>query len=107
MAKKAKQAVLDDAGRTQIRDFTAQFAGKVPDEARRGPYEARPGDGFGEEEFSVPDGVYRVYGSDWLITIEDGKFAKAERALPPKFGGPDVISVPSSTEPTKAPAAAE
>lgn len=94
-AKDKAKTKLDLAGATAIRDFTARFSGNIPGAALKvSPYPATPGDNLSDIALDVPDGVYRVSGSDWLMTVEDGAFVQAERATAAnKFGGEDVIEV--------------
>lgn len=41
----------------------------------------------------VPDGRYRVLGSEWIHTFNHSQFVDAVRALPPKFGGTGIVIV--------------
>jgi hypothetical protein len=51
---------------------------------------------FELETESVEDGKYRVQGSDWIMEIEGGKFKSASKAMPPDYGGEDVMNVRGS-----------
>lgn len=72
--------------------LNAEFCRDVPQEARGGRYGAVDRKRFARQ-IPVPNGRYRVTGSDWILTIDRSAFAAAERAVPPHYGGPDVIPV--------------
>jgi len=76
-----------------VRALNVNFCSALPENARHGAYETVEGDRFDGKIYEVPDGVYRVAGSDWLLTLEGRKFVAASRAQPPEFGGKDVIVI--------------
>jgi len=76
-----------------MRALNADFCGSVPEAARAGHYEVTEGDRFFDKPYCVPDAVYRVTGSEWLLKIEVQRFVSAARAAPPDFGGADVVKV--------------
>lgn len=94
-AKSKAKAELDLMGATALRDLTARFAGNIPAKALKGsPYQPEPGDGVSDAVLDLPDGTYRVSGSDWLVMVEDGAAVQFERAnAVNKFGGDSVIEV--------------
>lgn len=94
---------LDPKAATALRGLLARFTGNVPQAARGGAYEPKPGDGLGDDDLDVPNGTYRVHGSDWLITIAKKRFTLAARAMPPKFGGANVIQVFENNQTAAAP----
>jgi hypothetical protein len=80
---------------TAVRALQQRVMQTMPSEAVAG-FVFAPAEGHALYELeteNIPDGMYRVQGSDWILTVEDGKFKSAERAMPPEFGGPDVVSV--------------
>lgn len=77
---------LTPAGPGQIRELVNRFTRNLPQGASQ-MYDAKPGDGYGETTIDVPDGRYRVYGSEWIVTVRKGAFVSAARAVPPHFGG--------------------
>lgn len=70
------------------------FCSDVPAEARAGSFDVPSDhDRFGHH-YDVPDGVYRVEGSDWLFTFAKKKLANVTRAAAENdFGGDKVIVV--------------
>lgn len=78
----------------RIRALNGDFCRDVPQEARGGSFE--PGEDherFGGE-YDVPDGRYRVTGSEWLFDIEDKRLARAQRATEQnRFGGNKVVAI--------------
>lgn len=98
-ADQAKSIASEEDQRTGtakiIRALNAEFCRDLPHEARSGsgfePEEGHPR--FGGE-FDVPNGRYRVSGSDWLFDIKGKRLAGVERATEQnKFGGKKVIAV--------------
>lgn len=80
--------------------FNSEFCRDLPQDPRSGQhakdgrYDAVEGDRFAGKLFPVPDGAYRVAGSDWVHAFEGGAFVHAFRATKENgFGGPDVIAV--------------
>lgn len=77
-----------------IRALNAEFCRDVPQEGRAGSFE--PDDGhprFGGG-YDVPDGKYRVTGSDWVFEIRKKKLAAAVMATEAnRYGGKGVIAV--------------
>lgn len=73
-----------------------RFARALPPGALTGSYTVTGDDGFYGNVTAVPDGTYRVCGADWLIVVHAGRIAEFVRAMPPDFGGPDVIRVPNA-----------
>lgn len=84
---------LQPAQAAAVRDFLADFCRDLPQEARGGLYRAVKGDRFAATRVLVPDGRYRVMGSDWVLGFERGKFLDAVRAVPPDFGGAGVVEI--------------
>lgn len=87
-----------------VRKFHGTFCADLPYTARRsGRYDAATGDRFGDE-LDVPNGTYRVTGSDWLLTFRNRHFARAEIATAQnKYGGKDVKTVPPIDPPAPNP----
>lgn len=77
-----------------IRQFNADFCRDLPEGALSGLYSARKGDRFDGRRVMVPDGRYRIAGSDWILGFERSRFIDAVRAGPPDFGGSGVVVVP-------------
>lgn len=70
------------------------FCIELPDDMRQsGRYEVQAGDRFARQRVPVPDGKYRLAGSDYVFAIAGGRLTQAVRADPPDFGGDDVIAV--------------
>jgi hypothetical protein len=53
---------------------------------------------FGPDAKDVPDGKYRVDGSDYIYTFKGGELVLAERASP-ETDPADIIPVPTDTNP--------
>jgi membrane protein involved in colicin uptake len=69
------------------------FCRDIPQEGRGGTFVPDDGSEFSGSYF-VPDGTYRVVGSDWLFVIKGRKLAQAMTATAAnKYGGKDVIEV--------------
>jgi hypothetical protein len=70
------------------------FCANLPQGARAsGHYDADPADAVAKRRIAVPDGRYRLAGSDYVFTIAGGRLKEAVRADPPHFGGDNVIAV--------------
>lgn len=46
----------------------------------------------------VPNGRYRVSGSDWVMEFRAGRLVKLVPVAPPQFGGRGVIAVPGELD---------
>jgi hypothetical protein len=77
-----------------VRAFNKDFCAHLPGDARFGRYSAETGDSFAAERYRVPDGRFRVTGSEWVLCFQNQRFVDAIRAVPPDFGGADVVEVP-------------
>jgi hypothetical protein len=77
-----------------LRALNAEFCRDIPQEGRGGHFD--PGDDhprFGGS-YDVPDGKYRVTGSEWVFEIKKKKLAGALQASEAnKYGGKGVIAV--------------
>jgi hypothetical protein len=74
--------------------FNASFCANLPQNARAyGHYIPEPGDALARQRLAVPDGRYRLAGSDYVFTIAGGRLKEAMRADPPHFGGDNVVAV--------------
>jgi hypothetical protein len=84
-----------------MRELFRDFAGRLPEGvAGARTYTPAPGDRFADRRLRVPDGTYRVTGSDWLIVIKGETFLGAELATRENdWGGADVVQVPSEDPP--------
>lgn len=80
-----------------IRDLNRNFCSELPQEARKGQYTPVVGDRFFKERYAVRPGRYRVIGSEWIITIDAGRIVDIIRAVPPDYGGANVVSVPNAS----------
>lgn len=79
-----------------LRGFNEDFCAKLPGDARFGRYDAEPGDRFAKVRVPVPNGRYRVVGSEWIHEFVGGRFVRAVRATAEnEFGGADVVGVES------------
>lgn len=97
--EKTQQAQIADRNEALV-SFNADFCRELPQDPRSGQhakdghYTQVEGDKFDGREFPVPDGRYRVAGSEWVFDFEGGAFIEAMRATAAnEFGGPDVIAV--------------
>jgi hypothetical protein len=81
-----------------VRSIYEEFARALPEgAAQRQHYHSVAGDRFHRMApvASVPDGTYRVAGSDWLLTFKQNRLAAAVMATPQnQYGGRRVIAVP-------------
>src|SRR5262245_35765800 len=89
--RSSEQAQVDYAPLIRL---MRNFMGALPTTSSQ--YTATESDRFHDQEADVPDGLYRLDGTDWLFTIEGKHLKEAQRAAPPDFGGPDVVMVPAS-----------
>lgn len=88
--------VLTPEAEGELRSFSTRFAAALPPNSHAsGHYTAIEGDRYGEYRFAAPNGSYRVVGADWVLVIRKNKFVSAHRAVPPSFGGKDVVAVPN------------
>lgn len=79
-----------------VRQVAGLFARDVPPAARQsGVWHIKDGGPHAEHSVNAPNGIYRVVGSDWLVTINKKRLVQAARAKPPHFGGDNVIAVPN------------
>lgn len=80
--------------------FNADFCRDLPQDpksgqhAKDGIYTQVEGDKFDGKEYPIPDGRYRVGGSEWVFDFEGGGFVEATRATAENaHGGPAVIKI--------------
>lgn len=88
-AKAASRGVIgirDDLIRLN-RDVCADLVGG---RARGGSCDVSEEDDIGRRELVMPDGVYRIEGSGYNLTVADCRLVSVTASLPPLFGGPDV-----------------
>lgn len=71
-----------------VRRAMAAFGAALPGQAHASGHHAF--EEGGEEHPGIPDGKYRVVGSDWAGRFEGGRLVEAFRCVPPHFGGDDV-----------------
>jgi hypothetical protein len=89
-----KAPKLNLAQTKALHALNAKFCANLPQSTRAsGRYEADKADKVARERILVPDGRYRVSGSDFVLTIVGGRLREAVRADPPHFGGDNVIAV--------------
>lgn len=74
-----------------VRLAFSRFANAIPGGAQSSGYFVPPETQMWQ--CVVPDGKYRVAGADWIVVIVDNRIAEICRAVPPDYGGPDVIAV--------------
>lgn len=99
----ALQRAEDDAARNNpepsatakiVHGLNNAFCADIPQEGRAGNFVPEEDGAFSAEEYDVPDGTYRVAGSDWYFVIKGKKLAQAARASAEnKWGGKDVVQV--------------
>lgn len=71
-----------------VRRAMAEFGAALPGNAHAsGHHEFEDG---GEISDQIPDGKYRVIGSEWAGRFEGGRLVEAFRCVPPRFGGDDI-----------------
>lgn len=69
-------------------------AGSDQSAFRYGSYVQVEGDEYDGKPYGIPDGTYRVQGSDWLFRFEGGGFVEANLATAAnEWGGKDAISI--------------
>lgn len=91
-----KQRAIDEraARDTAIRSVHAGFIRALPSSARmQGTHQVAP-DSIAAGDHPVPDGRYRVLGSDWVMSFKDGKWASADMAH--ARSAPDWIDIPDA-----------
>lgn len=77
-----------------LRALNAEFCRDIPQEARAGGFEPGDDDARFGGDYDVPDGKYRVLGSEWVFEIRKKKLAGAARATEKNhYGGKDVKAV--------------
>lgn len=77
-----------------IRALNAEFCRDVPQAGRHGSFEPDEDDVRFGGDYDVPNGKYRVSGSEWLILIHKKKLQGIERATEQNnYGGKHVIAV--------------
>lgn len=80
--KAHRQAIEDRSRNAAVRSVHAAFANALPSDARQtGSFKA-PADHPQGDQPSVPDGTYRVLGTDWLHRFKRGQWIGADRAAP-------------------------
>lgn len=83
----------DDTART-LRALNAVFCSDVPQDARGGTFKPVKGDAVFGGDYDVPNGKYRVAGSEWVFEIKGDKLVGAVRATQQnQYGGKGVTSV--------------
>lgn len=89
-AAAAERATSPNRNASAVRRVDASFRAALP--AGVGiHYDPREGDGF-FARYDIDNGAYRVLGSDWIFTFRAGRLVSVDKAVPPAFGGPDVIA---------------
>ncbi|WP_407155180.1 hypothetical protein [Bradyrhizobium sp. STM 3557] len=76
----------------RIRQQHAAFIGALPSDARSKGVHVVPDSHAGAASPDVPDGTYRVSGSDWLLSFSGGRWVQASRAH--DRGHPDWTEIP-------------
>ena len=77
-----------------IRALNAEFCRDIPQEGRHGSFEPDEDHPRFGGDYDVPNGKYRVSGSEWLILIHKKKLQGIERATEKNnYGGRHVIAV--------------
>ncbi|MFT0876003.1 hypothetical protein VRZ08_05540 [Rhodopseudomonas sp. G2_2311] len=98
-AAQAAKIAAEDSGRSAvdrvIRRLNSDFCRDLPEGARSGDYDADADrDQRFSEPYEVPNGRYRVAGSDWVFEIKSKKLVSAFRATDAnRWGGKGVVSV--------------
>ncbi len=83
----------DDTART-MRQLNALFCRDIPQPARAGTFKPENGDVLFGGDYDVPDGKYRVAGSEWVFEIRKHKLVNALQASAAnQYGGKGVIEV--------------
>ncbi len=93
-AEAAKMASsLDNVSRV-VRALNAEFCRDIPQEGRGGAFEPEEDHPRFGGDYNVPNGKYRVAGSEWMFLIHKKKLQGAERATEANnWGGKHVITV--------------
>lgn len=81
-------AVALAARNAAVRRVMAAFESALPSGAHSSGHHFAPEDGAVHD--AIPDGKYRVIGSDWAGRFEGGRLVEAFRCVPPHFGGDDI-----------------
>lgn len=77
-----------------IRALNAEFCRDIPQEGRHGSFEPDEDHPRFGGDYDVPNGKYRVVGSDWLFLIHRNKLQGAELATEKNnYGGKHVIAI--------------
>jgi hypothetical protein len=77
-----------------IRALNATFCGDIPQEGRHGSFEPDEDHPRFGGDYDVPNGKYRVAGSEWMFVIHKKKLMSAESATEAnKWGGKHVIPI--------------
>ena len=77
-----------------VRALNADFCRDIPQDGRGGSFEPEEDDARFGGDYDVPNGKYRVTGSEWLISIHKKKLMGIERASEAnKYGGKHVIPI--------------
>jgi hypothetical protein len=75
-------------------ELNAEFCRDIPQEGRHGSFEPEEDHPRFGGDYDVPNGKYRVAGSEWLFLIHKKKLQGAERATEAnKWGGKHVIAI--------------
>lgn len=83
-----------DGAARALRQLNALFCRDIPQSARSGSFQPREDDALFGGDYEVPDGKYRVTGSEWVFQIRKKKLVDAVQATAAnKYGGRDVIAV--------------
>ena len=82
-----------DATSRAIRRLNTEFCRHVPQNAVGGSYEPGDDERF-TGEYDVPNGKYRVTGSEWVFEIKKKALVSVVRAVPENnYGGKAVVAV--------------
>lgn len=77
-----------------LRSLNAEFCRDIPQAGRAGSFEPEDDDPRFGGDYEVPNGKYRVVGSEWTFLIAKKKLVSAERATEGnKYGGKGVIAI--------------
>lgn len=83
----------DDTAKT-MRQLNALFCRDIPQPARAGTFKPEKDDALFGGDYDVPDGKYRVAGSEWVFEIRKQKLVNALQASAAnQWGGKGVIPV--------------
>lgn len=97
-AEEGKTVEEEDAKRPAtsriIRGLNAEFCRDIPQEGRSGSFEPDEDHPRFGGDYDVPNGKYRVAGSEWLFLIHKKKLQGVERASEAnKYGGKHVTEI--------------